>query len=216
MSILKHRLACCLTIIQLGEWLFAVRDWVWYEMWLMIPTSAQEEGSGGFAPHKSRLWIIRSEDFLALIGLALLWLQVSLPLYSADCGLYALSLLRSFAVNVSEPNFRGPKNTLALSHVADLLELRALRNHCCKCPCSLEWSSENPLVEMFGVFLLRWEFSSIRIYSHRKNMVHPLSDLGFYVSTVKHGDGGVMIWVCCAATQPEHLVFEWIVSSSVY
>lgn len=92
---------------------------VWYEMWLMIHTSAQGVGRGSI-PHKVGCEIIQRAALRGLLGInwpvSLLWLQVLLSLSSADCSLCTLSLLRSFAVNVSQGKLRQPKNTLA-SHM---------------------------------------------------------------------------------------------------
>lgn len=92
---------------------------------------------GALLPHKSRLWIIRSEDSLALIGPALLWLQnIAATLLSRlrFVRVITLEVLRSKCV---EGKFSdGLKIPPTSSHVAELLGLRALRTHGCKTPCN--------------------------------------------------------------------------------
>lgn len=123
---------------------------LWYEMWLMIRTSAKQ----GSVPHKVGCGIIQGAALEGrLLGItALLWLpSIAVTLLGAVRCVRMLSLLRSFAVNVSQRNCIGLKIPsrahFPSSHIWVAERLGPFRSRRCVSPCSQEWNSTAEIIK---------------------------------------------------------------------
>lgn len=106
----KVEVACSGALEEFLEWIFAARDGVWQNMWLMIRTSAKE----GSAPRKVGCGIIKRVTLGGLLGIN--WTVSPVAAVTLHGALWCVHVITHEVLNskcVTEKSHKQPKDILA-------------------------------------------------------------------------------------------------------